>query len=99
MGGSGDPYLYLIFILPQQKEWWSCQLKPSVNLTEIHERQHPPHLCVESGVFNANSLAILHEVNLHEVNLHEVNLHVCEEFLLLSYPSETLKIFMKHVNK
>lgn len=46
MGGSRDPYLYLIFILPHQQEWWSCQLKPSVNLPETHKRPPPPHLHV-----------------------------------------------------
>lgn len=31
IGGSKDPYLYLIFILSQQQERWSCHLRTPVN--------------------------------------------------------------------
>lgn len=46
MGGSRDPYLPLIFILPQQWGWWSCQLKPSVNLPEKPTRDNNHHICM-----------------------------------------------------
>lgn len=47
MGGSRDPYLYLIFIPSQQREWWSCQLKPSVNLPETQETKTATSACGE----------------------------------------------------
>lgn len=53
MGGSREPYLYLIFIHLRRQHWWCCQLKPSVNLPESHGRWQPPRL---GFLFNANTV-------------------------------------------
>lgn len=60
MGGSGDPYLYLIFILSQLQERGNCQLKPSVNLPEAHETTTATSTCGElSPLIHANYLDMM----------------------------------------
>ncbi len=100
IGGSRDPYLYLIFIPPQQQEWWSCQLKPSVNLLPKPKRDNSHHICGWRA-------ACLMQTQSHHPcwlsqwvwKLHKVSQSVCEKLILLRYSTETLKIFMKHLNK
>lgn len=93
MGGSRDPYLYLIFILPQQQEWRSCQLKSSVNLPETHERR-PPHLCVlRVACLMRRTISSYMLVSERVSKLHEINLRVWE-----AHPTEVSNLIIKNIH-